>query len=107
MRFNHKKNQNNFCTKTKIITLIITKIIMTSQIEFTNCTKQEELLRSKKHYYMTNSYKELYMIAGNLNETIPILTFDKNGALDIVVGHKYFIGKNETEYIFRDILTSK
>ena len=81
---------------------------MTSQIEFTNCTKQEELLRSKKHYYITDSYKELYMKAGNLNETIPIiLTFDKNGALDITVEHKYFIGKNETEYIFRAILTSK
>ena len=80
---------------------------MTRQIEFTNCTKQEELLSSQKHHYITESYKELYTKAGNLNETIPILTFDKNGALDIAVEHKYFIGNDATEYIFRAILTSK
>ena len=80
---------------------------MTRQIDFTNCTKQEELLRSKKHYYITDSYKELYMKAGNLKETIPILTFDMNGALDIVVNHKYFIGNDASEHIFRAILTSK
>ena len=80
---------------------------MTKQIEFTKCKKQEELLSSSKHHYMTGSYKELYMKVGNLNERIPILTFDRNGALDITVEHKYFIGNDMREHIFRAVLTSK
>ena len=80
---------------------------MTKQIEFTNCKKQEELLSSNKHHYITESYKDLYMKLGNLDERIPILTFDRNGALDIAVEHKYFIGNDMNEHIFRAVLTSK
>ena len=76
-------------------------------MQFNVGNKPEELLSSKNHHYMTESYSELYMRASVLRQTIPILCIDKNGALDIVVDHEYFISNKGTAHTFRSVLTSK
>ena len=80
---------------------------MATNMQFTAGDKPEELLTSKNHYYMTESYTDLYMKAAVLRQTIPILCIDKNGALDIVVDHEYFINNKGIAHTFRSILTSK